>query len=208
MWFLISLLGILIISFVLSNVDFGISKNLNILKISIYLIFFLIVYIETTKQVWKASLINNNIVYGLISGYVSLGLIGFFINLFIETIQPNSFNGLLNQINASENLLYYSYVTLLTIGFGEITPSTSLTQKTALIIGLCGEIYQALITAIIVGKYINQTKLKKTKKLELTKNYFIKIKNKQTYKNEKNNIYPKLFCIVNGLLLNSKYCKN
>jgi hypothetical protein len=163
MWFLISLLGILIISFVLSNVDFGISKNLNILKISIYLIFFLIVYIETTKQVWKASLINNNIVYGLISGYVSLGLIGFFINLFIETIQPNSFNGLLNQINASENLLYYSYVTLLTIGFGEITPSTSLTQKTALIIGLCGEIYQALITAIIVGKYINQTKLKKTK---------------------------------------------
>ena len=63
MWFLISLLGILIISFVLSNLDFGISKNLNILKISIYLIFFLIVYIETTKQVWKASLINNNIVY-------------------------------------------------------------------------------------------------------------------------------------------------
>ena len=111
----------------------------------------------------NASLINNNIVYGLISGYVSLGLIGFFINLFIETIQPNSFNGLLNQINASENLLYYSYVTLLTIGFGEITPSTSLTQKTALIIGLCGEIYQALITAIIVGKYINQTKLKKIK---------------------------------------------
>lgn len=207
MWFLISLLGILIISFVLSNVDFGISKNLNILKISIYLIFFLIVYIETTKQVWKASLINNNIVYGLITGYVSLGLIGFFINLFIETIQPNSFNGLLNQINASENLLYYSYVTLLTIGFGEITPSTSLTQKTALIIGLCGEIYQALITAIIVGKYINQTKLK-NKKLELTKNYFLKIKNKQTYKNEKNNIYPKLFCIVNGLLFNSKYCKN
>jgi hypothetical protein len=60
----------------------------------------------------------------------------------------------------------------------------------------------------IISPFSYKEDLNVFKELYDFKNYFLKIKNKQTYKNEKNNIYPKLFCIVNGLLLNSKYCKN
>jgi hypothetical protein len=55
-----------------------------------------------------------------------------------------------------DELLYYSYVTLMTIGYGEIVPITSIARKASILIGLMGQIYLVVLTAIIVGKYINQ----------------------------------------------------
>ncbi len=60
----------------------------------------------------------------------------------------------------TEGLMYFSYVTLLTIGFGDITPVTALAQKAAILIGLMGQIYLVVITAIIVGKYVQYTSKK------------------------------------------------
>ena len=53
--------------------------------------------------------------------------------------------------------MYYSYITLLTIGYGDILPVSALAHKAAILIGLMGQIYLVVITAIVVGKYINQS---------------------------------------------------
>jgi len=53
--------------------------------------------------------------------------------------------------------MYFSYITLMTIGYGEITPLTPLAQKATILIGLAGQFYLVIITATIVGKYINQS---------------------------------------------------
>ncbi len=58
--------------------------------------------------------------------------------------------------------MYYSYITLLTIGYGDILPVTTLAQKAAMLIGLSGQIYLVVITAIVVGKYISQSQDMKT----------------------------------------------
>ena len=74
---------------------------------------------------------------------------------------PGSFQGLFIEGNSSntltERLLYFSYSTLLTIGFGDIVPITSIAQKASILISLMGQFYMVIITATIVGKYINQT---------------------------------------------------
>ena len=54
-----------------------------------------------------------------------------------------------------DSLLYYSYITLMTIGYGEIIPATAIAQKAAILIGLLGQFYIVIVTALVVGKYIS-----------------------------------------------------
>ena len=161
MWFLVILLLISAIIFSSRLLENRNERLLNLIKMASYFLFYVIVAFEIIKQVWKAKIVNRNVIFGLISGYITLGLIGFFICISIEMAHPNSFSGLLSEISLTENLMYYSYITLLTIGYGDILPVTQLSQKAAVLIGLIGQIYMVVITAIVVGKYINQLSLKK-----------------------------------------------
>ncbi len=160
MWFLVALLvisAVLLGSEFIKIID---ESSVGLIKMLTYFLFYIVVTIEIIKQVWQAKKINKNVIFGLISGYISLGLIGFFICLSIEMAFPNSFSGLIEGISITENLMYYSYITLLTIGYGDILPVSALAHKAAILIGLMGQIYLVVLTAIVVGKYINQTTIK------------------------------------------------
>ena len=63
-----------------------------------------------------------------------------------------------NEIQAKpDNLLYYAYITLLTIGYGEIVPVTAIAQKAAILVGLIGQFYMVIITAVVIEKYIRHS---------------------------------------------------
>ncbi|WP_282043616.1 ion channel [Winogradskyella flava] len=156
MWFLVALLVNSTILLGSELIDTTNEKLVGPIKMLTYFLFYIVVTIEIIKQVWQANKVNKNVIFGLVSGYISLGLIGFFICLSIEIVYPNSFSGLIESISITENLMYYSYITLLTIGYGDILPVSALAHKAAILIGLMGQIYLVVITAIVVGKYINQ----------------------------------------------------
>ena len=161
MWFLIILLIIKVIisgSNLLDNRDESVS---DFVRLATYFLFYLVVTFEMIKQVWNAEKVDKNVIYGLVSGYISLGLIGLFICLTIEFTVPNSFQGLLTTSiqpeSLTDGLMYYSYITLMTIGYGDVIPATALAHKATMLIGLMGQIYIVVITAIVVGKYIKQS---------------------------------------------------
>lgn len=158
-WFFIML-------FVAAAIVFGLnlflpeaSKLPGYIQLVIYFLFYITVTIDIIKQVWGARKVGKNVIIGLMSGYVSLGLVAFFIFMSIEIIVPNSFQGLLMATAVGGNskvdsLIYYSYITLLTIGYGEIIPVTPVAQKAAILVGLMGQFYLVIITAVVVEKYI------------------------------------------------------
>jgi len=160
----IFLSGLLVLSAIIFIIDIlGIELNirLSFLRLSFFFVFYTIVSLEIIKQVMNAKNVNKNVIIGLISGYISLGLLAFFMFYTIELVNPNSFSGLVYNPNIereiTEQLLYFSYVTLLTIGYGEILPISSLAQKAAILVALLGQFYLVILTAIVVGKYINQS---------------------------------------------------
>ncbi|WP_303315739.1 ion channel [Flavivirga abyssicola] len=157
MWSIIVLLCIAIICFGVDISKIKYKELFSALHLMIFFLFYLLLTLETIKQVWNSKEVDKHVIFGLISGYISLGLIGFFICLSIEIAYPNSFSGLIEGISMTENLMYYSYITLLTIGYGDILPISALAHKAAILIGLMGQIYLVVITAIVVGKYINQS---------------------------------------------------
>jgi hypothetical protein len=92
------------------------------------------------------------------SGYIALGFVFFFVFSSIELFNKDSFLLLHidnTGINSSVNsLLYFSYVTLMTLGYCDIVPLTEVAQKATNLCGLTGQFYLVIITAIIVGKYL------------------------------------------------------
>ena len=159
MWFLIILFGISLVVFGSSMISRRAHFEDNFLiRLSVYFIFYILVTHQIILQIWKAKRVNNLVVIGLMCGYISLGFIAFFLFTTIELLEPNSFRGIV--IDASDSamgldaIMYYAYITLMTIGYGDIVPVTPLAQKAAIITGLMGQFYLVIVTAIVVGKYI------------------------------------------------------
>ncbi|MGB0837906.1 MAG: ion channel [Flavobacteriaceae bacterium] len=125
------------------------------------LVFYGVVTIEIITQVWSVKKISLNSLMGMVSGYISVGFVGYFFLSFIYILDINSFSNLgpemgMSALEIKEQLMYYSYITLLTIGYGDIVPISNAAQKVSILIGLSGQIYLTVITAIVVGKFLNQ----------------------------------------------------
>ena len=137
------------------------SKIIGSAKFVMLFAFLIAVEYQIIWQIWHTKKVNKKVIFGMMSGYISLGFIGFFIFLSQEIFSPGSFSGLIisdsSSINLIDRLMYFSYITLMTIGYGEITPVTELAQKATILVGFSGQFYLVIITAIIVGKFINQT---------------------------------------------------
>ncbi len=75
-------------------------------------------------------------------------------------VHPNSIYGLSGLGDDPraifDQLMYFSYITLLTIGYGDLYPVTVLAQKAGILLGIAGQLYLSIITATIVGKYLNR----------------------------------------------------
>jgi Na+-transporting NADH:ubiquinone oxidoreductase subunit NqrD len=60
--------------------------------------------------------------------------------------------------------LYFSFVTGLTIGYGDFAPKTIFTRTLAVLIGLCGMLFTALVAAIAVKALTVTMEINKTNK--------------------------------------------
>ncbi len=94
--------------------------DLSLLRITINFLFYLLVTFELVTQVWKAQVVSTNVIAGLISGYISLGFIGYFICMSIVILNPTSFGGINPDLPLTDEIMYYAYITLLTIGYGDV----------------------------------------------------------------------------------------
>lgn len=131
-------------------------------RLAVNFLFYATITIEIIKQIWNATLVSKNVVIGLMSGYICLGLMAFFMFSFVEFTNPGSFQGLLitgqDITTKIDSLIYFSFITLLTIGYGDIIPITPVAQKVAILVGLIGQFYIVIITAVVVEKYIHHSK--------------------------------------------------
>lgn len=157
--FLLVLLCIIIFLFYRTQISKNKDISYEFIRLATYFIFYVLVTLEIIKQVWKSKVVTKNVIIGLMSGYICLGLVSFFMFSTIEINNPGSFNGIYLSASGSiqkDSLLYFSYITLLTIGYGDISPITMVAQKATILTGLLGQFYMVILTATIVGKYISQ----------------------------------------------------
>ena len=108
----------------------------------------LIGHIATNKNVTGAVVIQA------ICGYLLLGVIGVLLNAILLGVNENAI--IFSEVgNKFSSVIYYSFITLTTIGYGEILPQTVIARSISIFIGASGQIYLTVVIALIVGKFLS-----------------------------------------------------
>jgi hypothetical protein len=69
---------------------------------------------------------------------------------------PESFKGAVGREFVFGELLYFSLVTIATLGYGDIVPVTNTARTIAVLEAVVGQFYVAVIVAVLVGMFISQ----------------------------------------------------
>jgi hypothetical protein len=75
--------------------------------------------------------------------------------MLLELIEPGSFDLKLTSIkNIPMAFIYYSFVTITTTGFGDITPKTDLASAFTILEAVIGQLYLVVLISWLVGMHI------------------------------------------------------
>lgn len=143
----------------------GIAFNIDILlhfTVLVSLLFLVISTAITFKYVFVRSHVNINKIYGAVCIYLMMGIIWAIFYYFLVLFQPESFSGLGSQVGQGvfAELIYYSFVTLTTLGYGDITPIAPLARTLSYIESISGQIYLTVLVAALVGMHISKKSIK------------------------------------------------
>lgn len=101
--------------------------------------------------------VTTNVIYGSIVVYLLIAIMWAFIYSVLDIIQPGSFAIGERQVEAGRLLfIYFSFVTITTLGYGDITPVTAPANSFAILEAVIGQIYLVVTVARLVGINISQ----------------------------------------------------
>jgi len=137
------------------------SAGIHIAETVVMFAFFVLATAFSLQRVLEGDVVDMNRIAGGISIYMLIGLIWASLYFFLSLLDPQAFNGVSDfrfddaQLlrNTFMDLLYYSYVTLSTLGYGEITPASRAAQSLAYLEAICGVMYVAVLVSALVGSY-------------------------------------------------------
>ncbi len=117
-------------------------------------------------RILRAILVNQasgDAIFGAVCGYLLLGIIWALVYSAAETAAPGSFTSSTSSKaptvagRLDRGLLsYYSFITLATVGYGDVTPATPLARTLAWIEAITGQFYLAILVAGLVGIKVTQ----------------------------------------------------
>lgn len=118
-------------------------------------LFFLYIIIVILSYVLRAENITQEVISGALVVYLLFGLLWTFLFSLTEHLSPASFSSTTSL--GEENrfaFLYYSFVTLTTLGYGDVTPLTPMATSLAVLEAIIGQIYLTVLIARLVGMHI------------------------------------------------------
>ena len=117
------------------------------------LIFYVGVALAAARRVLFPGNVDTNIVVGAMAIYMLLGMIWATLYLIVLEFLPNAFNGIdhIYWGDNFSNVLYFSYITMTSVGYGEITPAVTLSRTLAYMQAMIGTFYMAIVVASLVS---------------------------------------------------------
>ncbi|MGR9085929.1 MAG: ion channel [Gammaproteobacteria bacterium] len=123
----------------------------------VFLLFSISSAVIATRHVFGGTQVDRNLIYGAMCVYLLMGLIWAILYGLIFQFLPGSFNGIegVDGKAPMDTLLYYSFVTLASLGYGDITPVSPLARTLAYLEAIGGQLYIAIMLAGLVGLFLN-----------------------------------------------------
>jgi Ion channel len=116
---------------------------------------FLVLAFAVSINVFASGHAIGDRVFGAVVLYLLLGLIWAVAYNIVETSSPGSFAGRATENSALADWAYFSFVTLTTVGYGDITPVAQSARSLAILEALVGQLYPAVIIARLVSLQVS-----------------------------------------------------
>jgi Ion channel len=117
--------------------------------------------IVTLRHVFQAGPVTADRVRGAVAAYILLGLSWAFIYQCLDLALPGAFS--LSTVRAlpvdherNQNLAYFSFVTLTTLGYGDIVPIHRSARMFAVVEALIGQLYPATLLARLISQQVSR----------------------------------------------------
>jgi hypothetical protein len=118
----------------------------------LYVSFFSVTIFAIAKRISDSSTVDHSVISGSICIYLLLGLIWFFFYQIIYFFDPNAFNHP-EELKTRLSLFYFSFTTLTTVGYGDITPINPFAMTFSNMEAIIGQLYLTIVIARLVGLY-------------------------------------------------------
>jgi Ion channel len=102
----------------------------------------------------KAREVTHQIIISAVNLYLILGMFYAHIYTILDWFHPESFALQVQKQESASHFVYFSFVTLATLGYGDITPKTEFAQRLAITEAIMGQFYGSLVVAYLLSLYI------------------------------------------------------
>jgi hypothetical protein len=114
------------------------------------------------SHILKEKEVTEDLITGAICVYLVLGMLWAFVFYFLELVHPGSFSVALSSQQDVGVFMYYSLITLATVGYGDIVPLSSPARSLAALEAIMGQLYLAVTIARLVGIHASQSRGEET----------------------------------------------
>jgi hypothetical protein len=125
--------------------------------------FFFWAAVLIVASLFRSPALSLDSVFGAICGYLLLGMAWGVLYSMLDTVWPGSFevgSRLAEQVQADKSRIhlftYYSFITLTTVGYGDVTPLSVPARTCAWLEALTGQFYLAVLVAGLVGALLSK----------------------------------------------------
>lgn len=127
------------------------------LSFVVYILFYIYLAISMFRMILRSKKVNEGVLFGAVNVYLLAGIIGAYLFMLIEMSFPGSISNLaLENIGNPTKFIYFSFVTLSTLGYGDLLPLSTPAQTLAIILSTFGPLYLTIIVAMLVSRYDQQ----------------------------------------------------
>lgn len=117
----------------------------------------------------RARRVDSEHLYAALSAYLLAGLVFGFIHFIIERYIPGSYavNGQVLMVPFQiQEAIYFSFVTMATLGYGDIVPLSDAGRSLAIVEAVIGQLYLAVMIARIVSMYVPRNRTRDEQSLD------------------------------------------
>lgn len=134
------------------------SKWSALLILLLMLISFIGAFKLSVKKILFEGRVDRNKIIGSLSLYLLIGLIWTILYLILLLFDPASFNGIeiVDWRTVFSKVAYYSFVTLTTLGYGDISPATHIAEFVVYMEAIAGVFYMAIFVSSLINLKDNE----------------------------------------------------